>query len=229
MRTNRFAVVMGAMALLGGGLAYGAANKATLASPQKVKRAYPSLKHTSHVENTETLFRGDMAANIGLGCSNTAGTSGGPNDWATKVTSTLTPPFNITTTTYNVFTFNAGATWDVVAWNNGASPGTEIGRTPLGTANGTTGNHTVALPTPITVPAGQQTFYFGLSQGTDVVGVRLGMDTDGATAGTTFIKAPGCGLSAFGTVESIGYPGFWVQSVIVNDVLPVELMNFGIK
>jgi hypothetical protein len=71
----------------------------------------------------EYLFRGDMSPDLGLGCSNPSGMSGGPNDWATKVTATLTPPIPIISTTYNVFSFNSGPTWDFVAWENGALPG----------------------------------------------------------------------------------------------------------
>ena len=56
------------------------------------------------------------------------------------------------------------------------------------------------------------------------------MDTSGSTPNTVFIRAPGCGLGAFGTVESIGFPGFWVHRILIDDtVTPVELMNFGVK
>jgi hypothetical protein len=229
MRSSRFALVVGAMALLGGGVAFGAgANRPTLASPNKVKKSFPAFK-PKHIEATEMLFRGDMLPDLGLGCSNPTGTAGGPNDWATKVTATLTPPFGITNTTYNIFSFNSGPTWDIVAWANGATPGAELGRTPLGQANGTTGNHTVAVVPFVPVPAGQQTFFFGLSQGADLNGVRIGMDSSGSTPNTVYIRAPGCGLNVFGTVESIGFPGFWVHRITINDVPPVELMNFDVK
>lgn len=228
MRSSRFALVVGAMALLGGGVAFGAgANKPTLASPSKVKKSFPKVRTPKAIEATEFLFRGDMLPDLGLGCSNSAGTSGGPNDWATKVTATLVPPFFIQMTTYNIFTFNAGPTWDMVGWANGATPGAELGRTPLGAAAGTTGNHTVAVVPNITVPTA--TFFFGLSQGADLSGIRIGMDSGGSTPNTVYIRAPGCGLGAFGTVESIGFPGFWVQRILVNDVPPVELMNFDVK
>jgi hypothetical protein len=215
---------------MGVGVAFGAgANK--LASPDRAKKSFPAFKSTRAIEATEPLFRGDMLPDLGLGCSNPTGTSGGPNDWATKVTATLTPPFGITTTTYNIFSFNSGPTWDLVAWSNGATPGAEIDRFALGAANGTTGNHTVAIPAgqEIIIPAGQQTFFFGLSQGADLNGVRIGMDSSGSTPNTVYIRAPGCGLAAFGTVEGIGFPGFWVHRIIVDDTVPVELMNFDVK
>lgn len=230
MKSSRFALVATTVALMGVGVAFGAGAN-TLTSPNKAKKLFPLIKSVRAIEATELLFRGDMLPDLGLGCSNPTGTSGGPNDWATKATATLTPPFRMTTTTYNIFSFNSGPTWDLVAWANGATPGAEIGRSNLTPADGTTGNHTVAVPVAelFVIPAGQQTFFFGLSQGADLNGVRLGMDSGGSTPNTVYIRAPGCGLAAFGTVEGIGFPGFWVHRVLIDDIIPVELMNFDVK
>jgi hypothetical protein len=106
-----------------------------------------------------------------------------------------------------------------------------IATCPLGAGSGTTGNHTIAVaPGCVTItPANGQTFFFGLSQGTNTNGVRIGMDNSGSTANTTYIRAPACGLAAFGTVESIGFPGFWVHRIIIDDTVPVELMDYNIS
>jgi hypothetical protein len=232
MGRNAAALVL-VLATMAGGSSFGAADKPSLTSgkPARPARSRPlrgsTRARTPHAQ--EYLFRGDMIPDLGLGCSNGSGTMGGPNEWATKVTATLTPPIPIVSTTYNVFTFNSGPTWDFVAWENGASPGAEIGRIPLGAASGTTGDHTVSLSPSIILQAGQQTFFFGLSQGADTNGVRLGMDDSGSTPSTVFIRAPGCGVPAFNTVESLGFPGYWVHRILLDEFVPVELMSFGVN
>jgi len=175
-------------------------------------------------EATEALFLGDMSADMSVGCDS------GQHEWATKVSATLTPPFGVIQTTYAILG-TSGPTWDLVAWNNGAAPGSEIQRCSLGAANGTPGVHTVTVaPGCLTIPAAAgQTFFFGLSQGTDPNVVDLGMDTSGATPNTVFIRAPGCGLPSFLPVEAIGFPGYWVHRIIVDDTVPVELMSFDVQ
>jgi hypothetical protein len=218
--------------MVAGTAAFGRVGEPSLSSgkPARLARAIPLRGSRGRAPGSfEYLFRGDMSPDLGLGCSNSSGTSGGPNDWATKVTATLTPPIPIISTTYNVFSFNSGPTWDFVAWENGVLPGVEIGRLPLGAANGTTGDHTAYLSPPIILPAGQQAFFFGLSQGNDTNGVRLGMDDSGSTPDTVFIRAPGCGAPAFNTVESLGFPGYWVDRVIALGVPPEKLMSFDVK
>ena len=186
------------------------------------------LPPVPHGEATEALFRGDMIPEIGLGCSNPSGTSGGPNDWAVGVTATLTPPFGIIQTTYNVFTNVAPSLsqFTFKAWQPGSSPGAEIGAQALGAAGASQGNHTVAVSPAITITT--PSFYFGFLQAQTAAGLRLGEDTTTST-GNSFIRAPGCGLSGWGTVDSIGYPGNWVMRAIVDDTIPVELMSIGIE
>ena len=227
---NAVALVLGATVMAGGG-PFDSASKPTLTSgkPARPAEPIPPKGSARAPEAVEQLFRGDMLPDLGLGCANRAGTAGGPNDWATKVTASMPAPFQIISTTYNVFSFNSGPTWDLVAWQNGASPGAEIGRFPLGAANGTTGDHTVNVFDTILVPAGQQTFFFGLSQGADTNGVRIGMDNGGSTPNTVFIRAPACGAAAFNTVESLGFPGFWVHRITIVYPPPVELMNFDVN
>jgi hypothetical protein len=226
------ALVVGATVIVAGGVAIGAGQKPTLSSGTAVKKKSalrPVSKATTG--NQEALFRGDMIPDIGLGCSNPTGTSGGPNDWATKVTASLVPDFGVASTTYNIFTFNAGPTWNLVAWNNGSIPGTVIGTCVLPAGSGTQGDHTIAIaPGCLTIPpASAPTFFFGLSQGADLNGVRLGMDNTTSTPATVYIRAPGCGAAAFTAVENLGFPGHWVHRIIVDEGFPVELMDFGVS
>jgi hypothetical protein len=225
------ALVVGATAIVAGGVAIGAVQKPTLSSGTAVKRN-SDLRPTPNVPQAqEALFRGDMIPELGLGCSSGTGGTGGPNDWATKVTATLVPTFGVASTTYNIFTFNAGPTWNLVAWNNGSIPGTVIDTCALPAGSGTTGDHTVSIPIGcLTVPpAAGQTFFFGLSQGADTNGVRIGMDSSSSTPATVYIKAPACGAAAFTAVENLGFPGHWVHRIIIDDTFPVELMDFEIS
>ena len=229
------ALIVGATAVVAGGVSIGAVQKPTLSSGQPAAHKAAPLGKLKAPAGTEPLFRGDMIPDLGLGCSNGSGTSGGPNDWATRVTPTLpaSPSWGVTSTTYNIFSFVSGPTWNLVAWNNTPTiPGTVIATCPLGAGSGTNGNHTIAIaPGCVTIPsASGPTWFFGLSQGTDLNGVRIGMDSNGTiTPNTVFIRAPGCGLTNFGTVESIGFPGNWVHRIIVENNTPVELMDFEIS
>jgi hypothetical protein len=225
------ALVVGATVVVAGGVAIGAGQKPTLSSGTAVKKNFAPRPTPNVPQAQEPLFRGDMIPDLGLGCSNPTGTSGGPNDWATKVTATLVPTFGVISTTYNIFSFNAGPTWNLVAWNNGSIPGTVIGTCPLGAGSGTQGDHTVTVaPGCLTIPAAAgQTFFFGLSQGADLNGVRIGMDSTSSTPATVYIRAPGCGAAAFTPVEALGFPGHWVHRIIVDDTVPVELMDITVS
>lgn len=200
----------------------GAAGEVTLASPEGAP-AGPAFPPASEGRASETLFRGDFGAEMGLGCSNGAGTSGGPNDYAVGVTATLTPPFGIVSATYNVFTGLGNLTaLTFKAWAGGGTPGTQIGAQAGMPAMA--GNYTVAIAPPIMLSA--QAFYFGFSQPQTTAGMRLGLDTSSGSAGTSFLLAPTCGLAAWGTVDSIGFAGNWVMRAVVDDTIPVELMTF---
>jgi hypothetical protein len=229
------ALFVGATAVVAGGISIGAVNKPTLSSGKPAAHKAVPFAPMKTPQATEPLFRGDMIPEIGLGCSNSVGSTGGPNDWATRVTPTLppSPSWGVVSTTYNIFSFNSGPTWNLMAWNNTAGPpGTVIGTCPLGAGSGSNGNHTIAVAAGcLTIPAASgPTWFFGLSQGADPQGVRIGMDTNGTiTPNTVFIRAPVCGLAAFGTVESIGFPGNWVHRIIADNTLPVELMDFDIS
>jgi hypothetical protein len=208
------------------GVCLGAANGKPTMTPEPMGSGAPfaAKPPTKSPDATEALFRGDMTPDMSVGCS------AGPNETATKVTATLMPAFGVVSTTYSI-AGTSGPTWDLVAWDNGASPGLEIQRCPLGAANGTPGNHTVTVaPGCLTIPAAAgQTFFFGLSQGTDPIPMAFAMDTSGSTAGTVFIRSPNCGLPSFAPVESIGFPGYWVHRIIIDDTVPVELMSFEVR
>ena len=178
---------------------------------------------------TEALFRGDMVPENGLGCATTTTPiiGGGPNDFAVGVTASLTPPFGIISTTYNVYTGPPAAptltALTFKAWQGGAQPGTEIGAA-AGMAVAT-GNHTMAVAPAIVVNSAA--FYFGFAQPQTDSGIRIGLDTD-TSAGVSFILAPDCGLTSWGTVDAIGYPGNWVMRAVIDDTIPVELQTFSI-
>jgi hypothetical protein len=229
------ALLAGATAIVAGGVSIGAVQKPTLTSGKQAQQRVAPIPPLEQPDGTEPLFRGDMIPELGVGCSNTAGTTGGPNEWATRVTATLpaAPAWGVTSTTYNIFSFQSGPTWNLMAWQNTPTiPGAVIATCPLGPGSGTLGNHTIAVPTGcLTVPAPLgPTFFFGLSQGADTVGVRVGQDSNGPfTPNTVFIRAATCGLAAFASVESIGLPGNWVHRIIVDNSVPVELMDFDIS
>lgn len=178
---------------------------------------------------TEQLFRGDMIPEAGLGCATTSTPiiGGGPNDFAVGVTASLTPPFGIISTTYNVYTGTPAAptltALTFKAWQGGAQPGTEIGA-QAGMAVAT-GNHTAAIAPAIVVNSAA--FYFGFLQPQTDSGVRLGHDST-SSAGTSFIRAPDCGVASWITVDSIGYAGNWVMRAVIDDTIPVELQTFTI-
>ena len=175
-------------------------------------------------EATEQLFRGDLGAEFGIGCSNPGGTSGGPNDWAVGVTASLSPPFGITSVTYNVFTGNGAGTLGFVAWAGGLTPGAVLGAQsgmPL-----TTGNYTVTIAPYI--PVADPQFFFGFNQPQTNAGMRIGVDSSSGS-GFSFLQAPTCDLGSWGTLTSIGFPGDWVMAAVVSSILPVELTVFDVE
>lgn len=177
-----------------------------------------------NAEATEQLFRGDLGPEFGIGCSNPSGTSGGPNDLAVGVTASLAPPFGIISTTYNVFTNVGPGTLNFVAWAGGGSPGAPIGMQAGVPDN--QANQTAPISPAIVVTTPQ--FFFGLNQPETNAGLRIGVDSS-AGGGFSFIRAPTCGLAAFGTLTSIGFPGNWVMAAVIDDAVPVELMSYDVE
>jgi hypothetical protein len=221
------AVLVGGLVIAG--FAYAAGE--TLAGPSGLP-ASPALTQHGATSATEQLFRGDLTAELGLGCSNPTGTSGGPNDWAVGVVATLTPPYGFTSTTYNLFTQISPNinSFNFFAWVGGPVPGAPIGsQAGLPFAQG---NHTAAIAPPINVTAAQApggVLYFGFNQPQANVGMRIGLDSSSGSAATSFIRAPTCGAGAFTLIDGLGFPGNWVMAAIINDFIPVELMNFKVE
>lgn len=172
----------------------------------------------------EMLYQGDLIPENGIGCSNTTGTSGGPNDVAVGVVAGLTPPFCLTSHFYNLYTqISPNITaLSFVVWTGMVAPGTEIGRqSGMPWAQG---SHTVAISPPLPVPSAW--FFFGQNQPQTNVGVRWGLDSS-SSAGTSYIRAPSCGATAFTLVDALGYPGNWCMSVSADAGSPVELQSWG--
>jgi hypothetical protein len=172
----------------------------------------------------EDLYKGDLGAELGIGCSSVGGTSGGPNDVAQGLTATETPPFDVTEHFYYIYTQVSPniTSLSFVCWEGGASPGDEFFR--QAGMDWSVGSHTVPI-------AGCQVFssmfYVGHNQAQSNVGMRWGLDTNSGNDNTSFIRAPSCGLSSWGTLASIGYPGYWVFSVSTGGPVPVELKTWG--
>jgi len=170
---------------------------------------------------TEALFRGDMTDESGLACSS------GPQDNAVGVTATLAPPFGVISTTYimRTLTGNLG-TFNFTVYASGGTPGAVIGQQAIPNG-GTTGTHTVTINPAINVTT--QQFYFGVGW-TGAGAVYPGRDTSSTPiSGTSFIRAPTCGVTNFVALESIGFPGNWCFRAIIDDFIPVELQQFDVE
>ncbi|MCA9728624.1 MAG: hypothetical protein KC729_13125 [Candidatus Eisenbacteria bacterium] len=180
---------------------------------------------TPPADRSEFLFQGDLVPEFGIGCSNSADTSGGPNDAAVGVTATTTPPFVITSHFYNMGTAAPPNITQLsfVAWQGGPIPGPEIGRISIA-PNWDSGDHTVSIA-GIAVSSSQ--FYFGQNQNQTNVGIRWGVDSSSGSAGTSFIRAPACGVGQFTLLDAIGFPGNWVMAVTIDAIVPVELSSWG--
>ena len=174
----------------------------------------------------EDLFQGDLTAELGLGCSNPTGNSGGPNDVAVGVTAAITPPFALVQHFYNIFTQVSPniTSLSFVGWAGGAAPGAEFAR--QGGLDWTVGDHTAALSPAINV--GEAQFYFGHNQAQTDVGMRWGVDSSSGSTGNSFIRAPSCGATAFTLIDQLGFVGQWVMSVSTDaPPTPVELSTWG--
>ena len=172
----------------------------------------------------ETLYQGDLGAEMGLGCSNPTGNSGGPNDIVVGVVAGLAPPFCITSIWYNIFTSSVYVDgMNFIVHTGMASPGTQIAS--QGGMPYNVGNHTVALSPPIGVPTAW--FFFGFNQPQTYAGMRWGLDTSSGSAATSYIRAPSCGATVFTLVDQLGFPGNWCFSVTTDAGSPVELQSWG--
>ena len=200
-------------------LASGAAAVNTLAGYSGTPGNAPQMRPA-------TLFQGDLIAEMGLGCSNGVGTSGGPNDVVQGVAAASAPPFNITGHFYYIYTQVSPTitALSFIVHTGMAMPGAEIGR--VGGLDWSMGSHTVPISPHVPVPTAF--LFFGHNQPQSNVGMRWGLDTSTGGAGTSYIRAPACGATVFTLIDQLGFPGNWVMSVTINDdVVPVELQSWG--
>jgi hypothetical protein len=195
-------------------LASSAAAENTLAGYNGTPAGAPELR-------PETLFQGDLVAEMGLGCSNGAGTSGGPNDIVVGVAATEAPPFDITGHYYEIFSqFSPTITALSFIVSAGVNPGVEVGR--QAGLDWSAGPHTVA----VSIPVATQNLFIGHNQPQTNVGMRWGLDTS-SSAGTSYIRAPSCGAATYTLVDALGFAGNWCFSATVGGESPVELQSWG--
>lgn len=196
-------------------------------TPVGGSQGFPPAEDNSRA--TQVLQRGDFIPEQGLGCSNTAGTSGGPNDLAVGVIATVATPFWITSATYNLFTqISPNMTmlnFAVYAGGNIGAPTATLVTAPLtGFAQG---DHTYVFPNPAPTVAATS-IAIGVQNTQTNVGFRLGLDNT-SSDGTSWIKAASCGATNFALVDNLGFPGNWVVRAVANDVVPVELMTLSVE
>ena len=185
---------------------------------------YGPVQPQNPPDRPQDLYQGDLVAEMGLGCSNPTGNSGGPNDICVGVSCTLAPPFCITAHYYYVYTESPYVTQlDFVCWAGGFEPGAEFARQPGLDWSG--GPHTVAISPPVIVNSAF--FFLGQNQPQTAAGMRWGLDTNSGSAGTSYIRAPSCGANVFMMVDALGFPGNWCFSATVDAPSPVELQSWG--
>ncbi len=165
----------------------------------------------------------------GIGCSNASGTSGGPNDVAEMLTLCTAAPVDVLTFSYIVWTpgipgFVTGC--DFALWNGGPSPGATACVGPA-VPFATFGTYSIPV-TGCKITAGMTAggqFYAGMKQyGSG--GMRWGYE-DFAPSQDAWIRAPGCGASAWANLAGFGLPGDWVFRLVVDVQGPVEVENFS--
>jgi hypothetical protein len=171
-----------------------------------------------------TLYKGDLTPEMGLGCSNPTGNSGGPNDIAQGVTSDIAAPFDIFENWYYIFTQNntSGVDLSFAVGDGGLNAWTCVQPgLPFGL-----GSWTVPIDPPVKIFNFQ--FYFGHCQPQTNIGMRWGLDTNSGSAAQSYIRAPACGANSFILLDNLGFPGNWVMSVSVDEQpTPVELTTWG--
>jgi hypothetical protein len=174
------------------------------------------------LEGPGVLYKGDLTPEMGLGCSNPTGNSGGPNDIAQGVTADIPAPFDIISHWYYIFTQNNTQGVELsFAWGQLTNwickqPGLDF----------SLGSHTVQIVPPSKIYDFQ--FYFGQCQPQTNIGMRWGLDTNSGSAGQSYIRAPACGANNFTLLDNLGFPANWVMSVTVDkQPTPVELTTWG--
>ncbi len=178
----------------------------------------------------EVLQVGDFVPEFGIGCSNGAGTAGGPNELALGVTATAVPAtFYLKSVSYNLFTQISPniTSLQFVTWAGGASiPGASGNETSVPFAQGFNTVHVSMKVGARTAPGGH--FFIGLEQKQSTAGLRAGVDSSSGSAKTSYIRAATCGAAAFTLLDTLGFLGNWVIRAVALELIPVELMTFEI-
>ncbi len=218
----------GLLVLIAGGLS---AQAPTLKSTSKSTSGITGVPAPDKGGATEVLQVGDYVPEFGIGCANGAGTAGGPNDMALGVTATSMPAeFFLESVSYNLWNNISPNITNLqfAIWSGGGyAPGATGSMTSVPFTG--SGFFTVSLTPRLPVAAGEApggAFFIGLNQNQRNVGFSVGVDSSSGSAGTSFIRAPTCGASAFVTLDALGFPGNWVIRAVANEVqIPVELMT----
>lgn len=166
----------------------------------------------------------------GIGCNNGTGTSGGPNDVAQGLTLCTAAPVDVKTFSYIVQTpgvpgFATSAQFAV--WGDaGGAPGTQMCAGPA-VPYLTVGTYSIPVTgcKVTTAMTNGGHFFAGMNQG-GIGGMRWGYE-DLAPGGDAWIRAPGCGASAFSPLTAFGLPGAWVFRVVVDAQGPIEVEQFS--
>ncbi len=185
-----------------------------------------------HGGATEVLQVGDFLPEIGIGCSNDPGTSGGPNSMALRVTATSMPAtFYLQSGTYSNFDQGSPTITHMLFATrvDGTSPGATAAVASISFVDGfNTAVFEPRLPVgAATAPGGR--FYIGLIQSQTDAGFRAGVDSSSGSEMTSYVRAPACGVSAFTLLDALGFPGNWVIRAVANELVPVELMTFDVS
>lgn len=173
-------------------------------------------------ERVGDLYRGDLLEEIGIGCANESGTSGGPNEFAVCVAgASIPPPYAITSVFYHIEDIVSPTITALTftVWSGGETPGAVVAEQPGMPFS--QGDHRVDIWPAITVE--DSAFYFGLNQPQTDAGTRIGLDTSSGSPVHSFIRAPACGADEWLTMDAIGFPGNWVMSISVGSSVPIEL------
>jgi hypothetical protein len=181
----------------------------------------------------EVLQKGFVVSQ-GIGCSNAAGTGGGPNDVAEGLTLALNaPPVDLLTFSYIVQTpgvpgFATACNFAAWADGGGPAPGAQICFGPP-VPFLTSGAFAIPLAGCKLLPGDTQAghFFAGLVQG-GIGGMRWGYDSGGgAILGDAWIRASGCGAFTWGELGGFGLPGAWVFRVTLDAQPPIEVEEFS--
>lgn len=158
-----------------------------------------------------------------IGCSDPGGVIGNPNDLVEcYYNATLTPPFELTAFTYTIGTSVPppdSLNLKVFEWSGPGAPGSLITTVALGAGDLTPGFHNLVLASPVALPTPD--FCVGLNSDPADDGFRAAttVEFSGYTAGTSWVKAPDCGIIDFTEMINIGFEENWCFSATINQLI----------